>query len=445
MTPDHGVQFYQDDAFLVEVLVAYVDQSLQHCAGILLIVTADHGDAVLRAGRSRGLPCDAALDRGQLLMLDASATLAGLLDGGAPDPMAFERKIRPLVELLLARYGSVRVYGEMVDLLWRSGQREATMALESLWNRMLVGLPVELLCGYHLDGFTSDSDFESFQGICQAHGQIHACDAPNAGYGLVVSSFQQQAQALGEATVERQQAEQSLEQATAELSRANADLKRLLHVASHDLQEPLRRGSLHLDLLTTMLQDLDGPACKHLTEAIECLGVMRQRVAAMRSLAEIVDCPAPQRQFPAEAALAEALQRLDPQIQATGARLRCMPLPQVVGDQAQLAEVFVQLLANALVHRGEQPPAIRIAVHGHDDGIAFSVSDNGVGIPAGQRLQVFQLFSRLDHADAQSHAGAGLTLALKIVERHGGRIWIDQAAEGGTVVRFSWPAQPRES
>ncbi|HVS44159.1 MAG TPA: ATP-binding protein, partial [Candidatus Dormibacteraeota bacterium] len=245
-------------------------------------------------------------------------------------------------------------------------------------------------------------------------------------------------------TLERMNRE--LEQRTEQLVRTNAELEQLASVLSHDLNEPLRVVAGFARLLaedcSDHLDDTGQAYLHHIT-----LGVNRMRaliddliayarVGADTTTGEPVDCGAVMR------AVADALSLT---LANTDAELSVGDLPVVGGPGGDLYQLFSNLVGNALkfVAAGVRP---RVAVdsRAEDDRWHFTVTDNGIGIDPARRERVFRMFQRLHPADTYDGTGIGLAICQKVVERRGGRIWIEGAPQGGSVVHFTLPALREE-
>jgi light-regulated signal transduction histidine kinase (bacteriophytochrome) len=137
------------------------------------------------------------------------------------------------------------------------------------------------------------------------------------------------------------------------------------------------------------------------------------------------------------ALVAEVLEGLGEQIADSDGEVVAEGLPTVEGDWVQLAQLFQNLIANALKFRGEAPPRVEISADREGDAWRFRVADNGIGIDPRNRDRVFEMFQRLHTRDAYPGTGVGLAIARKIVERHGGRIWVEPGPERGTVFHFT--------
>ncbi|HEX4093213.1 MAG TPA: ATP-binding protein [Trebonia sp.] len=237
------------------------------------------------------------------------------------------------------------------------------------------------------------------------------------------------------------EANEALAEHAAELQRSNAELEQFAYVASHDLQEPLRKVTSFCQLLQRRYGgQLDEKADQYIDFAVD--GAKRMQVLindllafsrAGRSAEELgpVAC---------DAALAAATANLATQIADAGAIIEAGPLPVVRGQLTLLTVVFQNLLGNALKFRGERPP--RIAITAERDGAfwSFSVTDNGIGIEPQYADRVFLIFQRLHERAAYPGTGIGLAMCRKIIDYFGGRIWLDTGVAEGASFRFTVPA-----
>jgi PAS domain S-box-containing protein len=168
----HEVQFFRDDAVLADDVVKFISAGLASQRGGIVIATAAHLSIIDARLRKHGIDVVAAVTSGQLVLAEAEATLDRFIVAGMPDRARFARVIGPIIEEMVSKFGSVRAFGEMVDVLAAKGQHAATMALEEAWSKLLHGKPVHLLCGYRLESFESDTHREPFRHICLAHEHV---------------------------------------------------------------------------------------------------------------------------------------------------------------------------------------------------------------------------------------------------------------------------------
>lgn len=248
--------------------------------------------------------------------------------------------------------------------------------------------------------------------------------------------------------IEVQQAsEAALRHSSAEVARAHADLTRFADVSAHHLIAPVRRLSSYTQLLRNELtaypqalaeQGVE-QALHYLERDAESLRVQ------LRDIQLYLASGQPRgtvREEDANAVIAALEQRLAQRLAEQGAGIECGPLPPAVLDKPRLNDLFAVLLDNALIHArpvdSAQPLRIRISGEQHDGFSRYRVADNGPGIRAEYRERVFDIFERLT-AGGESGSGIGLSIARRIVESRHGRIWIEQAEQGGTAVVFELP------
>ena len=238
---------------------------------------------------------------------------------------------------------------------------------------------------------------------------------------------------------DRKQAESAILQANTELKRSNAELESFAYVASHDLQEPLRTVLAYAQLLGARFGDRLDDETREILDFI--VGGARRMSALVQDLLSFsrighARTPVP---VPAGHALQGALANLERTIGETGARITVSDLPVVRADPRELLQLFQNLVGNAIKFSGGRVPEVSVTAEVKDGEAEFAVADNGIGIPREYLEKVFVLFQRLNPRD---YAGTGLGLAIckKIVEGHGGRIWVDSEPGKGSAFRFTMPA-----
>jgi signal transduction histidine kinase len=231
-----------------------------------------------------------------------------------------------------------------------------------------------------------------------------------------------------------------LEEQARELRRSNAELEQFAYVASHDLQEPLRKVvSFCQALQARYAGQLDERADQYIEFAVDGAKRMQSLINDLlafsrvgRSGRELEPVALDEVLVAARAALAES-------IESAGGSVVAGELPTVRGDRAQLTSLFQNLIANAIKFRGAQRPLVHIEALRRDTEWELACADNGIGIDAEYGERIFLIFQRLHSRDAYEGSGIGLALCRKIVEYHGGRIWLDTSYTGGTCFRFTLP------
>jgi PAS domain S-box-containing protein len=216
------------------------------------------------------------------------------------------------------------------------------------------------------------------------------------------------------------------------LERSNRELRDFAHVASHDLQEPLRMISSFCALLKEQYQGkLDRDADEYIAHAIDGTKRLQTLIQDLLSYSRLEHKPGMFAAIDPAAALDEALLNLEASIAESGAVVERGPLPPLVGDHRHLVQLFQNLVGNAIKYRSAAPPRIRVEARALADGWELTVTDNGIGISPRHHQRIFGLFKRLHGRDRYPGTGIGLSICQKIAELHGGRIWVDSESGAG--------------
>ena len=227
---------------------------------------------------------------------------------------------------------------------------------------------------------------------------------------------------------------------SSELERVNAELEQFAYVASHDLQEPLRLVCGYLELLLGTEAGALGPEEReYMRRAMAAAERMSVLIRDLLALSTAGSRMAPTGTADLAKALSTALENLAVTLTERGASVRAEALPDARGDTDELVRVFQNLVANAVKFAGERPPTIRVWAERGTGEWEVCVADDGVGMRPEDTERVFGMFERLDR-DRSAGSGLGLALCRKIVERHGGRIWLTSSLGQGTTVHFTLPA-----
>ena len=233
---------------------------------------------------------------------------------------------------------------------------------------------------------------------------------------------------------------QELLQRNEQLARSNAELEQFAYVASHDLQEPLRMVASYTQLLAKRYQGKLG------RDADDFIGYAVQGATRMQALInDLLACSRvgtkgkPFSPTDCEALLESTLVNLKVAIEERGAVITHEPLPTVMGDPVQLGQLFQNLIGNAMKFCKGRSPAIHLLATPEDGKWRFAVRDNGIGIDPKHRERIFVIFQRLHTNEEYPGTGIGLAICKKIVERHGGRIWVESAVGTGSTFCFTLP------
>ncbi len=233
-----------------------------------------------------------------------------------------------------------------------------------------------------------------------------------------------------------------LERQALELSRSNADLEQFAYVASHDLQEPLRKIASFCQALQTRYRgQLDERADQYIDFAVDGAKRMQVLINDLLAFSRVGRSGRSHERVELGASVDVARGALAAALEASGGEVLDGGLPAVQGDEALLASLFQNLIGNALKFRGEQKPVVRISAERGEDGFfLISCEDNGIGIEPVYADRVFLIFQRLHGRDAYDGSGIGLALCRKIVEYHGGRVWLDTSYSQGARFQLTLPA-----
>ena len=235
-----------------------------------------------------------------------------------------------------------------------------------------------------------------------------------------------------------------LEAARQILQRSNDELRQFAYVASHDLQEPLRTVASFTQLLVSRYGNVgDSDAAEFVAYIVDGVERMSSLIHDMLQYSSLgASKTLPTESTSVEGALAEVLFALSASIDASGAAITYDPLPQVWVENRSLVTLLQNLIGNAIKYRGENRPRIHVSVESSDANWRFSVRDNGIGIPAEYRERIFGIFKRL-HGKEIPGTGIGLAICQRIVQWHGGNIWVESGPGSGSVFVFTLPKEPQ--
>jgi signal transduction histidine kinase len=247
--------------------------------------------------------------------------------------------------------------------------------------------------------------------------------------------------------VERKRAQATLQERLDQLARSNEELERFAYVASHDLQEPLRMVVSYMQLLKERYHgQLDERADRYIDYAVDGGKRMQQLINDLLTYSRAGRGERPFEPVDLNRLADDVLRGLRVAIDEAGARVTRGELPTVVADASQLGQLLQNLFGNAIKYRSpEREPVVALEAERVDDEWRFALRDNGIGIDARFLERVFIIFQRLHRKEEYAGTGVGLAICRRVVERHGGRIWVESEPGRGSSFFFTLPAAPREA
>lgn len=245
---------------------------------------------------------------------------------------------------------------------------------------------------------------------------------------------------------ERKRTQELLEQQTQELARSNSELEQFAWVASHDLQEPLRMVASYTQLLSKRYKGkLDADADEFIAFAVDGATRMRRLINALLELSRVGTRGKDFEATDCEAIYDRTLVNLQELVEESGALVTHDRLPTVMGDGTQLGQLFQNLIANAIKFRGDEQLTVHVGAEQRNGHWEFCVRDNGIGIDPEYAERIFVVFQRLHGKGDRPGTGIGLSICKKIVELHGGQIWVESLPDEGAAFHFTLPVNEEKS
>lgn len=444
---EHFAQFYDTEAFLLESLSSFVRNGLN--AGESVIVVASHGhriclDALLQ---SQGVDIEEARKDGLYQALDAAESLAKLMEDGIVSAQRYEAFIGGIVRDTIAKGRPVRVFGEMVALLWADQKYEEAIRLEGLWNELRKAHPFLLFCAYPLGGFGHDAMAAPLKDVCKQHSAVIPAESYSSAQNndqrlRAVIALQQKAKSLIAEIAERNRIEDELraslsreQMARAEAETANRMKDEFLATVSHELRTPLnaiigwshmlRSGKLDQATTARALETIDRNAKSQAQLVEDILDVSRMITGKLRldlepvDVAAVINAAVDAVQLAAESKNIHLKVTLDSSARHT------------FGDSGRLQQVVWNLLSNAIKFTPSEG-SVEVRLERTNEDIQLRITDSGQGIAAEFLPYVFDRFRQADASSTRKIGGLGLGLAIvrHITELHGGTVSAESDGDG---------------
>jgi signal transduction histidine kinase len=465
----HVVQFYEDENNLCDTVAGFLADGLAGGHPVVVIATDAHRAALSSRLSSSGLDFGQACRTGQLSFHDAHSALSTFMSGDMPDEHLFKNSIGSIIDT--SRDGrapatTVRAYGEMVDVLWREGNRAAAIRLEELWNDLAATHSFSLLCAYAMANFYKEGHSQEFLDICKNHTHVIPAESYTQSMdenarAREISRLQQRARALEneiehrktlegalrDSLAERLIAEEALRQAKQEAERANRTKSDFLAVMSHELRTPLNAIIGYQDLLD---QEVGGPITSDQRAFLRRIGsganqllrlidqiLSLSRIEAGKELLHI-------EPVDVVALAAETSAFIEPSTKRKGLMMSLhVPDGPIVlnTDPGKLRQILLNLLSNAVKFTDEG--GIRLHVRLQDENVYFEVGDTGLGIRTADQARIFEPFVQVDNSSTRGHGGTGLGLPVSrdLARLMGGDITVMSTPGLGSIFTLRLPAE----
>jgi signal transduction histidine kinase len=448
----HIVQFYEDEAFLADAAADFLEAGLRDSEPLIVVAVEGHRALFAQRLASRGVDVGGLCASGHLQMLDATDLLDRLMLDGMPDRVRFHQVVGAAVASATRRSpgGRVRVYGEMVDLLWRAGNSQAAAGLEDLWNQIRREYSLSLLCSYQMSNFRDGHDGDGFEQICGSHSRV----LPTERYLSLddydsrlreVSILQQRAQALSSEIERRKAAEAALREAL----KVRDDF---LSLAGHELLTPLTVLRLQLaSLLANGRSSGDGGTKRRLA----ILAAQTDRLTSLASrLLDVSQLGDAVILAPIELDLVslvrDSIDSFSDIAAAAGTDVTLVGETGMEGglegmvigrwDRDRIQQVMQDLLSNALKFGAGKP--VQITVTKRRDWAEIAIRDGGAGIALADQARIFDRFDRRSPTESVAGLGLGLWVAKRVVQAHGGTIGLESQLGRGATFTIRLPYDP---
>jgi signal transduction histidine kinase len=442
---DHAVQFYESDDFLGRVVADFVEQGVRAGAPALLVATGPHRLTCTALLRERGIDVEDAVRAGRLVMLDARETLSRFLVDGGIDREAFQRELAVHVRRP-GQAAPLYVFGEMVDLLWKDGNLEAAVALESLWNELGRGHRIRLLCGYALDGFHAEVHRHPFERICRTHTHVLPAESCPPDFDIQalrrhVALLQQRARALETEVAHRRTLERDLVRQNDELAQTVRFSEMFVGILGHDLRNPLSAITTAASLLVRRFDSeaVVKPAMRVLSSGQRMARMIDQLLDFTR--VRIGTGIALERRPTDLGELCRLCsEEIEAAVDSSEITIHTRGDPVGAWDTDRLSQLVSNLLSNAVAH-GDPGEPVTLAVDGRDpQWVVLRVRNAGV-VSDDVLPLIFEPFKC--GADKKRERSSGLGLGLYIGQQialgHGGKMEVASSADAGTCFTVRLP------
>ncbi len=426
----HSVQFYDDDAYLVQSVREFID------AGEVGVVIATREHLVLLEEKLSvgGIELSYARVTGVYTSFDAQETLAKFMVRGMLDREKFLSVIGSIIKEAVQTKRKVHAFGEMVAILWQQGNPDAALQVEQLWNELQTIYSFALFCAYPMDAFTGDAQATGFSDVCGTHGKV----TPLEKYVQLTSEVDRSRE-----IVYLQQKARSLEAEIEKSHKLEKQKDEFLAVASHELKTPVTSIKAYGEVLQAhFIKEGNDKAAKLLLKMDTQVTKLTRLIEDLLDVTKIQtgNISFTESEFNCDALIQEVVDEIQPASTRHSINTRLKTRILVVADKERFGQVLTNLLSNAIKY---SPHANRIIVTSEciDGELVVHVRDFGLGIADEYQKKIFEQFYRVDEEVLKTFSGLGLGLYIsqQIVSRMNGQMWVESKPGHGSVFSFSVP------
>jgi signal transduction histidine kinase len=433
--PSHSVRFFSNVEYPAERIAGFLEASLSRGEAAMLFATPSHQESVTRCLEARGLDLDESIDTGRLRLSNAEAAASSLIERSRAKTDVFEAMIAAPLREAVCRYGSVRAYGEIVNVLAEGHDLEGALALERLWDGLLSDSPkAKLLCGYSLGSFSGPGSVGTFSRICDAHSGVEAArEHRNWSVPRLLAELDQRTAAFEREAAQRLEAERERDALIECAEAAHRAKHEFLAMLGHELRNPL---SPILTAVQLMGIRAEGALAKERRIIERQVSHMVRLVDDLLDVSRVARGKVELKLAPVEIAhvVTDAIEMASPFLEERSHRLvTSVPTSGLLvdADADRLAQALGNLLTNAAKYT---PPGgvVTVTACKNDRFVEIRVRDDGVGIEPELLPHVFDLFVQGRQGFDRPHGGLGLGLSIakNLVEMHGGSLRGDSEGIG---------------
>lgn len=432
---EHFVQFYETDEFLLDSLSGFISTGLDAGDACIVVATKAHRENLEERLKANGLDVAGAQMRSEYTSLDAAETLSKFMVDGLPDQQRFIEVVGSLVVQTAKGRRHVRIFGEMVALLWIEGNRAGAIHLEELWNDLHNTIPsFTLFCSYAMPTLAGDAYGAQFLEICKQHSRV----IPDESYSALAEPDER----LRAITLLQQKAN-SLQAEIEERKAAEKRKDEFISMASHELKTPVTslKGFLNL-LRRRLVTQGDEKALHYLTRMDTQINKLTKLISDLLDISKMQSGQIVYREerFDMDALVQEIVENIQGTTSTHRLLIESQTQAEVFGDRDRIGQVLINLLNNAIKY-SPQADLVLVRLAKDSKQVIVSIQDFGIGIAKEHQHKIFERFYQVTDPEEKTYPGLGIGLYIscEIIKRHNGRLWVESEKGKGATFHFALP------